>query len=64
MNSEKKADRKIVYIEYREYCAFPDAEISDLLKQYGIDPNKPHDITYSQVMRRYEVSQGLKHILF
>ncbi|MFT5206579.1 MAG: methylenetetrahydrofolate reductase (NADPH) [Candidatus Omnitrophota bacterium] len=46
-----------IHIPYREYCAFPDGELHELLKVHGIDANQPHDIVFNQAMQRYEISQ-------
>ncbi len=46
-----------IHIPYREYCAFPDGELSKLLTIHGINPNQPHDIVHNHALRRYEISQ-------
>ena len=48
---------RTVNIEYREYMAYPDSQISDLFKKYGLNPALPHSIVYNHALRRYEITQ-------
>lgn len=48
---------RTVHIEYREYMAYPDSQLSDLFKKYGLDPTSPHSIVFNHALRRYEITQ-------